>query len=150
MLQNATSWDDRSISPLEFTEETLFLRLGCQSAPCFLLNFLLTVSYTRRIPNNSNHSNECRQDASRCGAWNQYVVYNTLWLTYPVMARIPFGSQPNFCRYGPRGSPDRSVVERWPAAFPLDGTPSVAHWSYMKDGKFPDARSWAMSGASMN
>lgn len=34
-----------------------------------------------------------------------------LWPTYPVMARIPFGSHPNFCKYGPRGRPVRSVVE---------------------------------------
>ena len=49
---------------------------------------------------------------------------------------------------GPKGSPDRSVVELCPAALPEKGVLSVRHWSYMNCGTL--LRSCMTSGASIN
>jgi hypothetical protein len=48
----------------------------------------------------------------------------------------------------PTFRPLKSVVELWPAAFPVKGTPSLVHWSYMNCGGLTSC--CASVGASKN
>lgn len=62
---------------------------------------------------------------------------------------MPFGRQPSFCGYGPSGSPERSVADWCPAAFPDVGIPSAAQWSFITDGRLL-LNCCAWSGASIS